>query len=147
MLKIAILRCQCSNNYAKTSASLWQYCRDELDNNITNFESFKVKSILMNNTGNDGTVNVERLVLLKYLRNFLGTLEMPLTNCEITLDLIWSANRVICKESRATTFARTDPKLYVPVVTFSTQDNAKLLQQLKTSFKRMINWNKYLSKI
>ena len=40
----------------------------------------------------------------------------------------------------------TDTKLYVPVVTLSTQDNAKLLQQLKLGFKRTINWNKYQSK-
>ena len=44
------------------------------------------------------------------------------------------------------TFAITDTKLYVPVVTLLTQDNAKLLQQLKSGFKRVINWNKYLSK-
>ena len=44
------------------------------------------------------------------------------------------------------TFAVTDTKLYVPVVTLSTQDNAKLLQQLKSGFKKVINWNKYLSK-
>ena len=40
-------------------------------------------------------------------------------------------------------FATTDTELYVPVVTLSTQHNAKLLQQLKTSFKRIINWDKY----
>ena len=40
----------------------------------------------------------------------------------------------------------TDTKLFVPVVTLSTQDNAKLLQQLKSGFKRTINWNKYQSK-
>ena len=39
----------------------------------------------------------------------------------------------------------TDTKLYVPVLTLSTQDNTKLLQQLKSGFKRVINWNKYLS--
>ena len=44
------------------------------------------------------------------------------------------------------TFAITDTKLYVPVVTLSTQDNEKLLEQLKSVFKRVINWNKYLSK-
>ena len=44
------------------------------------------------------------------------------------------------------TFAITDTKLYVPVVTLSTQDNAKLLQQLKSGFKRLINRNKYISK-
>ena len=41
----------------------------------------------------------------------------------------------------------TETKLYVPVVTLSTQDNAKLLQQLKSGFKRTINWNKYESNI
>ena len=43
------------------------------------------------------------------------------------------------------TFAITDRKLYVPVITLSQQDNAKLLQQLKSGFKRVISWNKYLS--
>ena len=45
------------------------------------------------------------------------------------------------------TFTITGTKLYVPVVTFSTPDNAKLLQQLKPGFKRTINWNKYQSKV
>ena len=44
-------------------------------------------------------------------------------------------------------FAITDTKLYVPTVTLSTQDNWKLLQQLKSGFKRTINWNKYQSKV
>ena len=43
--------------------------------------------------------------------------------------------------------AITDTKLYVSVVTLSTQDNAKLLAKLKSSWKRTINWNKYQSKI
>ena len=71
---------------------------------------------------------------------------MLLLNCEVTLDLNWSENCVICEEDRATTFAITNAKLYVPVVTLWTQDNAKLLQQLKSGFKRTINWNKYQSK-
>ena len=44
-------------------------------------------------------------------------------------------------------FTITDIKLYVPVVTFSTQDNAKLLRLLESGFKRTINWNKYQSKV
>ena len=64
---------------------------------------------------------------------------MPLTNCEITLDLIWSANCVICEKSRVKIFAMIDAKLYVPVVNLSTQDNPKPLQQLKSGFKRTIN--------
>ena len=43
-------------------------------------------------------------------------------------------------------FKNPDTKLYIPVVTLSTQENTKLLQQVKSGFKRVINWNKYLSK-
>ena len=74
---------------------------------------------------------------------------MPLINCEVNLILTWSANCVIVYTNVANqggTFAITETRLYVPVVTLSTQDNAKLLQQLKSGFKRIINWNKYLSK-
>ena len=74
---------------------------------------------------------------------------MPLTNCEVELILIWSANCVIIYTDVANqnpTFAITETNLYVPVVTLSTQDNAKLLPQLKLGFKRTISWSKYLSK-
>ena len=74
---------------------------------------------------------------------------MPLINCEVNLMLIWSANCVIVSTdvaNQVATFAITDTKLYVPVVTLSTQDNAKLLEQLNSGFKRVVNWNKYLSK-
>ena len=60
-----------------------------------------------------------------------------------------SANCVIVSTNVANqnaTFTITDTKLYVPVVTLSTQNNAKLLQQLKSGLKRVFNWNKYLSK-
>ena len=86
---------------------------------------------------------------LKYLSFFLRTLEMPLINCEINLVLTWFANCVKIYTNVANqgaTFAITETKLYVSVVTLSTQDNAKLLQQLKSGFKRIINWNKYLQK-
>ena len=100
-------------------------------------------------TGDDGTKNVEIMVPLKYLSNFWRTLEMLLINCEINLILTWSINCVIASTNVANqnaTFEITDTKLYVPVVTLSTQDNSKLLQQLNSGFKRVINWNKYLSK-
>ena len=88
------------------------------------------------------------MVPLKYLSNFWRTLEMLLINCESNLILTWSTNCVLSNAApiQATTFIITDTKLYVPVVTLSTQDNAKLLQQLKSEFKRTINWNKYHSK-
>ena len=70
---------------------------------------------------------------------------MPLVNCEVNLILTWSRDCVITNSTGAGKFAITETKLYVPVVTLSTQDNAKLLQQLKSGFKRTINWNEYES--
>ena len=60
--------------------------------------------------------------------------------------MTWSSACVITNSTGAGTFKITDTKLYVPIVTFSIQENAKLLQQLKSGFKRVINWNKSLSK-
>ena len=74
---------------------------------------------------------------------------MPLINCKIEFVLDWSANCFIISTNTANqipTFAITETNLYVPVVTLSTQDNAKLLPQLKSSFKWTITPNKYLLK-
>ena len=148
-----------SDNYAKTTGSLLQYCKDvparynngEIAAFDANFltDSFKFKAKITGQTGNDGTKDVEIMVPLKYLSNFWRTLEMPLINCEVNLILTWSSTCVIASviiANQATTFAITDTKRYVPVVTLSTQENAKFFQQLKSGFKRVINWNKYLSK-
>ena len=89
------------------------------------------------------------MVPLKYLSGFWRTLEMPLINCEVNLILAWSSTCVIVSTDNANqdaTFTINNTRLYVHVVTLSTQENAKLLQQLKSGFKRVINWNKYLSK-
>ena len=135
------------DNYSKTSGSLWQYCKgipavdnnnaiaNFTDNNITDSFNFKVK--MTGQTGNDGTKNVEIMVPIKYLSNFWRTLEMSLINCEINLILTWSANCVIVSSKVAnqnSISAITDTKLYVPVVTLSTQDNAKLLKKIKVWF-------------
>ena len=148
-----------SDNNTKTTGSLWQYCKDiparNDDNNIVVFtennptDSFKFKAKITGQTGNNGTKNVEIMVPLKYLSNFWRTLEMPLINCEVNLILTWSSTCVIIASNipnQNATFAITDTKLYIPVVTLSTQENTKFLQQLKSGFKRVINWNKYLSK-
>ena len=68
-------------------------------------------------------------------------------NCEVNIILTWSPTCVISSATGETKFKITETKLYVPVVTLSTQDNSKLLQQLKSGFKRTINWNKYQSSI
>ena len=97
-------------------------------------------------TSDNGRKAVEITVPLKYISNFWITLEMPLINCDINLSLNWSKKRIIVVTDvtdQIITFSITDTKLYVPAVTVSTQDNAKLLEQLKSSFKRTINWNKY----
>ena len=138
-----------SDNYAKTSGNLWQYFRDEPDgNNIEDSKSFKTKIKITGKTPNNNNdeKDVEIMVPLKYLSNFWRTLEMPLINCEVNLILTWSSTCVITNSNGAGTFAITDTKLYVPVVTLSTQENTKFLQQLKSGFKRVINWNKCLSK-
>ena len=85
------------------------------------------------------------MVPLKYLSNFWRTLEMLLVNCEIDIILTWSANCVIVSTAVANqgaTFAITDTKVYVPVVTLSTHDIMKLLGLLKSGFERTINSNK-----
>ena len=74
---------------------------------------------------------------------------MPLINYKINFILTLSANCFLsnANANQATKFAIIDAKLYLLVVTLPTQDNAKLLQQLRSGFKRTINWNKYQSKI
>ena len=80
-----------SDNYSKTSRSLWKYYKDDPNDNITQSESFKSKIKITGKTHAAGhTKDVEIIVPLKYLSNFWRTLEMPLINCEINLILTWS---------------------------------------------------------
>ena len=142
-----------SDNYSKTSGSLWQYCKEipAVNNagNIVDFnganatDSFNFKTKITGQTNNDGEINnVKIMVPLKYLSNLWRTLKMPLINCEVNLILTWSANCVILYTNIANlipTFTVTETKLYVSVFTLSTQENVKLLPQLKSGFKRTIN--------
>ena len=93
---------------------------------------------------------------LKHLSNFWRTLNVPLINCEINLILTWTENFVLTSKATRDANSEADPavatidnptnvtfkiadiKLYVPVVTLSTEDDKKLLEQLKTGFKRNI---------
>ena len=133
------------DNYSKTSGSLWQYYRDEPNDNLADSESFKFKIKGIGKTPAAGIEKyVEIIVPLKYLSNFWRTLEMPLIKCEVNLILICPSTCVITYSTGAGTFKITDTKL--PVVTLSTQDDSKVQQQLNSGFKRTINWKKYLSK-
>ena len=82
------------------------------------------------------------MVPLKYLSNFWKTPEIPLINCEISLQLKWYRNCVIIagtENNQNPSFQINDTKLYVSVVTLLTQKNIKLLKQLESGFKRTIN--------
>ena len=119
-----------------------------------NAPSFKYKANLIGNTEANGTKNgVKIAVPLKYLSNFWRSLEIPLINCKIELSLKWIENcelnsAAINADANATsadsaTFKITDAKLYVPIVTLSAEDNAKLSKLLGEGFKRPVYWNKY----
>ena len=137
-----------SDNYSKTSGSLWQYYKDIPNDNLARSESFKYKvKITGKSTNNGNKKDVEIIAPLKYLSNFWRTLEMPLINCEVNLILTWSKDCVITNSTGEGKFAITETKLYVPVVTLSTKDTERLLQQLKSGFKKTISWNKYESSI
>ena len=119
-----------------------------MPNNVkSESESFKFKWKFSENTNNTSVTNEKIAVPLKYLSKFWKTLKMPLINCLVTLILDWSKKHVISESNKATTFAITDTRFYVPVVNLSTQDNTKVLQQLKSGFKRTINWNRYQSNV
>ena len=140
-----------SDNYSKH-----QCCKDESalsNNNIVNFNganntdlfNFKVKTV--GQTGKGGRNNAEIVLPLKYSWR---TFEILLINCKINVILTWSANCVISSSNvinQAAIIVITDTKLYVSVVTLSTQDNAKLLEQLESGFKRTSTWNIYKSKV
>ena len=126
-----------SDAYSKTSGSLQQYFRGEpaLDNsdNIIDFPdvdnnsaSFKFKQKLTGQTGSGGTEDAEIIVPLKHLSNIWRRLEMPLINCEISLQLKWYNKCIIVAgtaNNQSPTFLKNDIKLYVPVVTLSAQEN------------------------
>ena len=148
------------DNYSEIAGSFWQYCKDipAVNNNcdIVDFnganaaDSFNFKAKITSQTDDDGEINnVEIMVPLRYSSNLWRTLEMLLINCEVNLTWTWSTNCVIVytnNSNQGATSKITETSLYVPVVTLSVQDNAKLLSQLKSGFKRTVSWNKYLSK-
>ena len=166
-----------SKNYRKTTGSLWNYYRDKPnshigDNNIThsilNSESFDYKANFMENgvTHDNLTKNDVKIVVpLKHLSNFWRHLDILLINCEVELILTWlkhcllinksareanyGANPVVYEINNPedATFKITDVKLFVPVVTLSKENDIKLLEQLKTGFKRTIKWSKYRSQM
>ena len=145
-----------SHNYSDTSESLWQFKRDEVPVNnaeltIDGSKSFKYKAALLGKTANhnDGKSFVKDakiVVPLKYLSNFWRSLEMPLINCKVYLELNWIEDCILSSAGDSAKFAITDAKLHVPIVTLSTKDSTNLTKQLNKGFKRSVYWNSYETK-
>ena len=105
--------------------------------------SFKYKASVIGNTEDNGRKNgVKIAVPLKYLSNFWRSLEMSLINCKVEL-LLKLYERCLLTAAATATFKITDVKLYVPIVTLSIEDNAKLSKILNERFKRPIYCNEY----
>ena len=122
--------------------------------NDNNAPLFKYKANLIGNTENNGTkMGVKKAVRLKYLSNFWRSLKMPLIKCKVKPSLKWIENYVLTsaaigEDANATgadsaTFKITDAKLYVPIVTLSAEDNAKLSKLLSKGFQRSVYCKKY----
>ena len=141
-----------SKNYKKTTGSLWNYYRDEPSNPLSsNSESFKYKTSITGNTYNVGAgeanydankvgkKETEIVIPLKHLSNFWRNLNIPLINCEVEIILTWSKNYVLADMTARLAGNNNDPpatvaptglefqitgiKLFVPVVTLSTENN------------------------
>ena len=108
------------------------------------------KSKLISGTDDNNVNNVKLVVPLKYVSSFFRSLEMPLVNCKIDLELTWHKDCMISSANAAAgkvvSFMITNTKLYIPIVTLSTKDNNNLTKQLNNGFKRSNYWNQYLSK-
>ena len=98
-----------------------------------------------------GKNETEIVIPLKYLSNFWRSLDIPLINCEVEIILTQIKNCILADMTAANNpptgleFQIKDTKLYVPVVTLSKENDIKLLEKLKSGFKRTIKWNKYRS--
>ena len=159
-----------SKNYEKTSGYLFNYYRDEpneaeiandngaINISIRNSKCFDYKTEITGSldADEDEKEDVTIAIPLKYLGNFWRSLDIPLSNCKITLILSWykecvlvgrafrgppaaAANRINSPTSAK--FEMTDCKLYVPVVTLSAENDNKLLEQSNSGFRLTIKWN------
>ena len=86
--------------------------------------------------------NATIVVTLKYLSNFWRSLEIPLTNCKVHLELNRIEDWILSSAGNSAKFKITDVKLHVPIFTLSTKDNVNLTK-LSDRFKRSVYWNNY----
>ena len=145
-----------SDNYQDSSTTLYQYKRDEPpeanaidDLRVDNSNSFKYKVSLLGNPvvpDNIAKRSAKVVVPLKYLSNFCRSLEMPLINCKIKLNLTWKKECVLSTDDGNAVFIINDRKMYVPVVTLSKENNKDFIEQQNKGFQRSIYWNEYKTK-
>ena len=141
-----------SDNYQDSSATLYQYKREDdaaADLTADNSSSLKYKISLLGNpvvANNIARRNVKIVVPLKYLSNFFRSLEMPLINCKIKLNLTWKKECVLSTDDGNAVFIINDTKMYIPVVTLSKEDNKDFIKQQNKGFQRSIYWNEYKTK-
>ena len=145
-----------SDNDQDLSATLYQYKGDEPpednaidDLTVNNMSSFKYKISLLgdgNVVGGVVILNVKVVVPLKYLSNFFRSLEIPLINCKIKLNLTWKKECVLSTDAGNAVFIINNTKMYVPVVTLSKEDNKDFIEQQNKGFQRSIYWNEYKTK-
>ena len=127
-----------SDNYSDASGSLWQFKRDEIEGNVdlsvddnhipNNSSSYKYKSSFITDRN-----DVKIAVPLKYLSNFWRSLEISLIKVELSLSR--NENCILTSLDGNSSFTITDAKLYVPVVSLTIKDNAKLTKSLSEGFK------------
>ena len=145
-----------SDNCQDSSATLYQYKRDEppednaiADLTTNNSSSFRYKVKLLGNPVLDGNIAKRSVIIvvpLKYLSNLFRSLEMPLINCKIKLNLTWKKECVLSTDAGDAVFIINDTKMYVPVVTLSKEDNKDFIEQQNKGFQRSIYWNEYKTK-
>ena len=116
---------------------------------VDNSQSFIYKLVLVGEAANavnntNSSVKSSKIVLpLKYLRDFWRSLEMPLINCKIHLELNWIEDCILSSAGDSAKLKITDAKLHVPIVTLSTKDYVNLTNVLSNGFKRSVYWNIY----
>ena len=87
--------------------------------------------------------NTKIVAPLKHLSNFWRSLEIPLINCKIHLELQWIKDCILSSTGCPAKFKITNAELHVRIITLSTKDNVNLTKQLSGGFKRPVYWNNY----
>ena len=149
-----------SDNYADTTASLYQYKKPEqnkannndLEDLTVNYSSsFKYQSGLIQKqltiVSQKAWKNIKIVVPLKYISNLFRSLELPLINTKLYMELIWTKYSVLSTFNQNSIFQITNAEMYIPVVTLNTENNNKLSRLLSEGFERTVIWKEHKSKI